>query len=343
MTACSHGRGNSGSGRSLIGVSTGPRAVVGAVQHYAWGDTDFIPRLLGVEPNGEPWAELWLGTHPNGPATFEDGTPLATVTGPLPYLLKVLSAAEPLSLQTHPNSEQARAGYERGVFGDPHEKPELLVALTEFEALCGFRPLAWTVELLRRLGLDDFADLVADAGPDGALDAIYHRRVDLAAVVTALGQSADPLARWVQQLGGRFGLDDPSVVAALLLNHVVLAPGEAIHLTAGNLHAYLRGTGIELMGASDNVVRGGLTVKPVDVELLLATVDARPLRDPVLPAVDGRYPLPEAGVQLVWLDPGASHTATGHELAIALDGALLYLAPGTELTTTADTFVVTPL
>ncbi len=324
-------------------MTTGPQPVVGTVQHYAWGDTDFIPRLLGVEPNGEPWAELWLGTHPNGPTMLADGTPLVDVTGDLPYLLKVLAVAEPLSLQAHPNREQARAGFERGVFGDPHQKPELLVALTEFEALCGFRPPDWTIEMLKRFGLDPLAELVGEAGSDGALEAIYHRDVDLDAPITALARSTDPLAEWVKQLSGRYGLDDPSVVAALLLNHVVLAPGEAIHLTAGNLHAYLRGTGIELMGASDNVVRGGLTAKPVDVELLLATVDTRPLRDPVIPVVDGRYALAEAGVQLVWLDPDATHTATGHELAISLDGALLYLAPGAQMTTTADTFVVTPL
>ncbi|NND74012.1 MAG: mannose-6-phosphate isomerase, class I [Ilumatobacter sp.] len=326
----------------MPGTATTPQRVVGVVQHYAWGDTEFIPRLLGVEPDGEPWAELWLGTHANGPTTFADGTPLADVTGELPYLLKVLAAAEPLSLQAHPTGEQARAGFERGVFVDPHPKPELLVALTEFEALCGFRPPEWTIELLDRLGARELADAVRDRGSDDALQAIYHRRVDLAAIVAVIDQSADPLALWIGRLGERYGLDDPSVVAALLLNHVVLAPGEAIRLTAGNLHAYLRGAGIELMGASDNVVRGGLTVKPVDVELLLATVDTRPLRDPILPVVDGRYALPEAGVQLVWLDPGATYTATGHELAITLDGSQLYLAPGTELTTTADTFVVTP-
>ena len=83
--------------------------ITGVVQHYAWGDHDFIPRLLGVEPDGRPWAELWLGTHPNGPATLADGRPLADVTGPLPYLLKVLAAAEPLSLQAHPDRGAGRS------------------------------------------------------------------------------------------------------------------------------------------------------------------------------------------------------------------------------------------
>ena len=114
--------------------------VHGVVQHYAWGDPAFIPALLGVEPDGEPWAELWIGTHPNGPATLDDGRPLSDLTGELPYLLKVLAAAEPLSLQTHPDAEQARDGYARGVYPDPNPKPELLCALTEFEALCGDPP-----------------------------------------------------------------------------------------------------------------------------------------------------------------------------------------------------------
>jgi mannose-6-phosphate isomerase len=129
----------------------------GTVQHYAWGDTEFIPRLLGVEPDGRPWAELWLGTHDRGPAFLADGRPLVDETGELPYLLKVLAADRPLSLQTHPDAAQALDGFRRGVFPDPHPKPELLCALTPFHALCGVRPVETTVELLERLGLDELA------------------------------------------------------------------------------------------------------------------------------------------------------------------------------------------
>ena len=116
------------------------RHVEGVVQHYAWGDPEFLPALLGIAPDGRPWAELWLGTHPNGPATV-DGRPLSEVAGPLPYLLKVLAAAEPLSLQAHPTRAQAAAGFAAGRYPDDQPKPELLVALTRFEALCGFRPI----------------------------------------------------------------------------------------------------------------------------------------------------------------------------------------------------------
>src|SRR6188474_2955160 len=99
--------------------------VEGVVQHYAWGDPGYIPTLLGVEPDGRPWAELWLGTHPNGPATLADGRPLADVTGPLPYLLKVLAAATPLSLQAHPTRAQAEVGFAAGRYPDAEPKPEL--------------------------------------------------------------------------------------------------------------------------------------------------------------------------------------------------------------------------
>jgi mannose-6-phosphate isomerase len=318
------------------------RVVEGFVQHYAWGDTNFLPQLLGLEPDGEPWAELWLGTHPNGPTALDDGTPLLGLTGPLPYLLKVLSAAEPLSLQAHPSSEQAIDGFARGVFSDDQAKPELLVALTEFKAFCGFRPYGSTIDYLRRIGAEEFADFVQQHGED-SLAHLFQRDFRFESTVETLDQATDAQAAWAHRLGLTYGFDDPSVAATLLLNYVVLQPGQALQLGAGNLHAYLRGSGIELMNASDNVVRGGLTIKEVDVDLLLEVVDLAPLRDPVMSDVDGRYSLPEAGVQLVHLKPGDSHRSTSHELTIALDGTTLYLSPGTQVSVDSDTYVVTQL
>ena len=317
------------------------RVVEGVVQHYAWGDPDFIPGLLGVAGKGLPWAELWLGTHPNGPTELDDGTPLANLTGTLPYLLKVLAAAEPLSLQVHPTQEQARAGFERGIFGDPQSKPELLVALTEFEALCGVRPAEATVELLRTIGAALLADAVAADGPAATIRGLYNGDIDATQAIEACTGAPGPEASWVRDLAVRYP-GDPSVAVTLLLNHVTLQPGDALHLTAGNLHAYLRGSGIELMRASDNVVRGGLTVKEVDIELLLDTLDPTPLADPIMHVEHGRYPLPEAGVVLVQLEPGDGHTAVGHELAVAMDGTTLYLSPGTPIYADSRTYVVTP-
>jgi mannose-6-phosphate isomerase len=315
--------------------------VQGVVQHYMWGDPAFIPRLLGIEADGRPWAELWLGTHPNGPAALDDGTPLAELTGALPYLLKILACAEPLSLQAHPNATQARDGFARGTYPDDRPKPELLCALTPFEALCGVRPVGATIALLRELGVDALADVLAADGPGAVLNGLYRRVLDARSAIDACSTSRRPEAVWVRALADRYP-GDPSVAATLLLNHVVLEPGEALRLDAGNLHAYLHGAGVELMGNSDNVVRGGLTVKPVDVDELLNVVDPTPLAEPVL-APSARYDLPHAGVALVRLAAGRHHTATGQELSIDLRGNAWYCAPGDEMTADEVTYVVVPV
>jgi mannose-6-phosphate isomerase len=320
-------------------VPSEPRAVTGVVKHYAWGDPMFIPRLVGAEPNGRPWAELWLGTHPKGPAVLGDGTPLEELTGPLPYLLKVVAASQPLSLQAHPDARQAIDGYRRGVYPDDRAKPELLVALTQFEALCGLRPAEATMELFAELRLDSLAERIDREGPAALLADIYHEAVGVDAVLAACARSDRPEARWVCRLEERYP-GEPSVAATLLLNYVQLSPGDALHLTAGNLHAYLGGAGIELMGPSDNVVRGGLTVKRVDVDELLRILDPTPLERPVWASDGGRYPLPEADCALVRIDAGGSHVSTGQELSVSLDGTTSYLAPGARITPVATTFVV---
>jgi mannose-6-phosphate isomerase len=319
----------------------GPVPIDGVVQHYAWGDRSFLPQLLHRTADGRPWAELWLGTHPSGPATIA-GEPLAERTGELPYLLKVLAAAEPLSLQAHPNREQALDGRARGIYPDDRAKPELLCALTRFDALCGIRPTAATVTLLDVLGAGPLAAEIRSHGVGAVIEGLYRGRIDPRPTVIACAGSQRPEAELVTRLTARYP-DDPSVVVTLLLNRVTLQPGEAIHLTAGNLHAYLSGAGVELMGASDNVVRGGLTVKPVDVDELLRILDTKPLAEPAMKAAvqSGRYPLPEAGCSLVRVEPGRTHISTGHELAIGLDGRTLYLPPGSSLTPTARTFVAT--
>jgi len=311
------------------------------VQHYAWGDTEFLPRLLGVEPDGRPWAELWLGTHPNGPTVLRDGSPLAGVTGDLPYLLKVLAVAEPLSLQTHPNPEQAQNGFALGLFPDPSPKSELLCAVTSFEAFCGFRPVPATLNLLDELKIDDLARALATDGPRATLGGLYGGEVAIAPIIDACESSERPEAEWVRQLA-RLYPGRPSVAVTLLLNYVLLAPGEALHIEAGNLHCYLHGAGIELMGPSDNVVRGGLTRKPVDVDELLRIVDLTSLEQPVL-AESRRHDLPAAEVALVQLSAGDEHVATGHELAIDLNGGTWYLAPGETAVADAVTYVVTPI
>ena len=330
------------------------RTVTGVVQHYAWGDLLSLPRLLHTEPDGSPWAEWWLGTHPGGPAQLDGGTPLSAVAGDLPYLLKLLVAAEPLSLQTHPDALTAQQGYlrehaaaiavddPRRIYRDPFAKPELLCAISPFDALCGFRPAAVTDLLLRSIGATGLADELREHGLQATVAALYRGTIPTAPTIAACRANATPECSVVADLDRRYP-GEPSVVVALLLNLVHLHPGEAIFLGPGNLHAYLLGTGVEVMGASDNVVRGGLTPKHVDVEELLTVLSFEPLADPVVRPVQVdefryRYPTPGARFEL-WrfeVDGPLTHTATGRELAVCTDGDAsplsrgesAYLAPG---------------
>lgn len=322
------------------------RRITGVVQHYDWGDLAAIPELLGVPGDGQPWAELWLGTHPRGAASTDDGA-LRDISGDLPYLLKVLAAGEPLSLQTHPTAAQAAAGHAREdaagialdasnrIYKDTSAKPELLCALTPFEALCGFKPFDDTLAWFVNEGWTELAEHLA-TGPAAyvrwALSGGPHRLPD--------GAPA-----WVQRIASRYP-GDGGVLVALLLNHVILQPGEAIYLDAGNVHAYLLGTGVEVMASSDNVVRGGLTNKHIDIDELLAVIDFTPLADPVVRAVEAApgqwcYPTPGTPFRL-WrleLDAPLIHTATGHELLLCTAGdaghlhrgETLYLEPGEQI------------
>ncbi|NJP50024.1 mannose-6-phosphate isomerase, class I [Streptomyces sp. SBST2-5] len=280
------------------------------IRPYAWGSTTAIPRLLGTEPTGEPQAEMWMGAHPGAPSRTARGT-LAEVIdaapekelgtacvarfGPrLPFLLKLLAAGAPLSLQVHPGLEQARKGFEdeerRGIpvdaphrnYKDANHKPELICALTEFDGLCGFRDPLRAAALLDSLGVDSlkpYADLLharpADAALREVLTAILtadpeemaRTVADAAAACDRLGGDLAPYAVIAHHYPG-----DPGVIAAMLLNHVRLQPGEALYLGAGVPHAYLSGLGVEIMANSDNVLRCGLTPKHVDVPELLRIV-----------------------------------------------------------------------
>lgn len=315
------------------------RRMRGVVQHYAWGDRDAIPRLTSSPPDGRPWAEMWFGTHPAAPATTEDGEPLAAITGDLPYLVKILAAVSPLSLQTHPGPDAATAGFAREtaaaiaidhpqrIYRDPWPKPELLCALTEFEALCGLRDPGETHRWFVDEGWNDLAALIADGDLDAYLRATLGRD-DIALPST--------LPRWAAELRAHYPDEPGSVAAALALNHVVLRPGEALLLDAGNLHAYLRGVGVEVMSASDNVVRAGFTTKHVDVDEVLRVADLRPMADPIVrprqtatgvwtyPTVTDDFELSRCEVDgLLRLD-----VPTGPELLLCTSGAIEGLASG---------------
>jgi mannose-6-phosphate isomerase len=323
------------------------RRLTGIVQHYDWGSTDAIPKLLARPPDGRPWAEWWLGTHPAGPSTLDDGTSLTSVAGELPYLFKVLAAAEPLSLQTHPSKAQAELGFAREstagiplsaptrIYRDRNAKPELLCAVTKFEALCGLRPQPDTVKLLWSLHAYELADEVVGMGTAKVIEHLYRHNIDIYPTLQVLADSQHRDARLVTALAAAYP-GDPSVLVTLLLNRIVLQPGEAIFLGPGNLHAYLHGVGVEVMGNSDNVVRGGITTKHVDVSELLRILDTRPMVDPVVQPVavaSGvfRYDTPEAPFRL-WryeLDGHLDVRTTSREIWLCTAGTAGELRPGT--------------
>ncbi len=299
-----------------------------AVRPYAWGSRTAIPELLGGPvPAPHPQAELWLGAHPADPSVLmhADGAQTSLLEalradpyrhlgprcaqrwgGQLPFLLKVLAAEEPLSLQAHPSAEQAAEGFAReeirGVprdapernYVDPSHKPELICALTELQALAGFRDPERTVELLKALDVPELAPyramLAAEPNADG-LRTLFTTWITMPepAMKAVLPPTLDACVALLRRngvCGGNFRREcrvilelaetypgDVGVLAALLLNHVVLASGEAMYLPAGNLHTYLRGTGVEISANSDNVLRGGLTSKHIDVPELLRVLD----------------------------------------------------------------------
>ena len=324
---------------------------------YAWGSTSLLAELEGREPSGSPEAEVWFGDHPGDPADVAGGGTLDAVTGgDLPYLLKLLAAADPLSIQVHPTIEQAKNGWQREAhlamddpqrnYRDDNHKPELIVALSErFEALGGLRPLADTRRMLD--ALDDRAGVVElrarlDRTGDPLRETIgWLLSGDAQAAVDDIITAVDAAAsrpgedefvatlRAVARIAKR-NPGDPGVVVALLMNHVVLGRGEGIFLRAGLLHAYLEGLGVEIMAASDNVLRGGLTPKHIDVAELLSVLDTTPGEVPVLrPQADGAVttypvPVPDFALRRVAL--------TGAPLDIEVQGPTMVLSTRGEIT-----------
>lgn len=337
----------------------------GRIRNYAWGSRTVIADLQGrPAPSPGPEAELWLGAHPDSPSSVSrDGrevslldllaaapdrwlsVPVRRRFGPrLPFLLKVLAAEAPLSLQAHPDAEQARRGYaaqraetatetateapadraggmaadrargtaagragRAGNYTDPYHKPELLVAVTPFDALCGFRDPAISARVFEAFGVPDLVPVVERlrAGTAGLAAAVRTLltwpEADRSTLVSTAAKADVPPAcaadaALVRELARRYPAD-PGVLVALLLNRVTLAPGEAIWMPAGNLHAYLSGAGVEILAASDNVLRGGLTPKRVDVPELLRILRFEVLADPV------RAPVPVAPGVVTWPVP----------------------------------------
>ena len=308
-------------------------------REYAWGDTAAIPAILGEDATGEPQAELWLGTHIDDPAELAHVSEKATtlldliqgdvdkygVDGAgLPFLLKVLGIGQPLSVQAHPNKQQAVEGFERenelGVpreaadrnYRDPNHKPEVVVALSDdFAALAGFRPLSAVVADLRAMAafggesaesLGDLADWISAGvvtpASSNSQDAEVRSHVmnwifagsaavaeALEALAGALGGLADERRARVLRELLELHPNDPGVLVSLLMNLVHLEAGEALYLPPQHIHAYLSGVAIEVMASSDNVLRAGLTEKHIDAEELCRVIEFEELADPRLPGL----------------------------------------------------------
>ncbi|MFT4245409.1 MAG: mannose-6-phosphate isomerase, class I [Micrococcaceae bacterium] len=287
------------------------------IKDYAWGSKSLIPKYLGQKPSDEPQAEIWYGAHPDSPSVTEVG-PLDSVLeqhpaflagsnlklDKLPYLVKMLAADSALSLQVHPTKAQAKKGFafeeKQGIsrdaghrnYKDGNHKPEIIYALTTFEALCGFRKLEQTIEIFTEL--EDENSKLAESELFEQLQVSLQDKQGIKSAFTFLLNKPEGIenlvnqcvktARSIKNSKHRKEYEtivdlqelypgDPGVILSLMLNRVSLKPGQAIFLPAGNVHAYLKGLGIEVMASSDNVLRGGLTPKHMDITELLEVVE----------------------------------------------------------------------
>jgi mannose-6-phosphate isomerase len=337
----------------LIPLANDPR-------DYAWGSTSLLADLEGRTASGRPEAEVWFGDHPGDPSETADGRTLdrwiadeGSVSGvdePLPYLLKLLAAASALSIQAHPSKAQAEVGFAReeaaGIprdaadrtYRDANHKPELIVALSDtFRALAGLRELDATRRLVATLGPGAAPLAERLEGTDASLSAVIGwllsdgadaaRDVIAAAVSAESGEFAAELAL-ARTLDAAFP-GDPGIVVALLMNLVTLHRGEGLFVPAGVLHAYLEGLGVELMAASDNVLRGGLTPKHVHAAELVSVLDDTPGLPPVIrprevAAGVRQYDVPVADFTLLAVSPseeGVHVALEGPAIAVATAGS----------------------
>ena len=360
------------------------------VQRYAWGSVDGISDILGIaNPGGGPLAEVWMGAHPCAPSTaMVDGEKcgldelvrrapseclgpaILKALGPtLPFLFKILSAGTPLSIQAHPNKRRAELGYERenqgGIpvdapercYRDSNHKPEMVVALSRFELVCGFRPIAEILENLRLVAPNEFGRSLERLERDpsrgelsdflhGLISANQRTRDGLLAAVSrhitdALEAKTIPVGgegafQWVMRIMEIFP-GDVGAIFPLVLNHVVLEPGEAAFIAPGELHAHLKGTCLEIMANSDNVIRGALTSKFVDLDELVSVLSFNPGNLPIVRPLavapcEYAYPVyvPDFRLSRISVGSGRRYTrvSRGPEILLCVSGAAEISCPG---------------
>mgnify|MGYP001469346193 CR=1 FL=1 len=350
------------------------------IQDYVWGSKTSINHLFSIEnPQNKPQAEIWMGAHPNGCSKIiENGeqqrlsdfinldkSGILTIEtdiqfGELPYLFKVLAAENALSIQVHPSKEQAELGFQKeeqlGIardaanrnYKDPNHKPELVYALTPYQAMNGFREFADILSLFVQVNVSSIQPLVsafAAENDERGLERFFHSILSLdeqskeaavAELVTFAKQHKDNtlfalILDLAQQYPGDIGLFCP-----LMLNVLTLQPGEAMFLDACTPHAYIKGTGLEIMANSDNVLRSGLTPKHIDVEELVKCTQfkAKPadqvLKQPFNQDGGLFYPVPVDDFNFAIFEDIEAHT-------LRTQSAEILLPLDTELTLTHQT------
>ncbi len=360
------------------------------IQNYAWGSTTSLTELFGIaNDQNEPQAEVWMGAHPNGCSLVKKdgslvllseliaqapeqvlGERISQTFGELPYLLKLLAADKPLSIQVHPEKSKAAAGFERenaqGIpanagnrnYRDANHKPELVYALTPYLAMNAFRPMDEIADLFEQSGCTLLAEQVAvlKACQDSdhlcdffrfilTLDGEQKQDAVNQLLDNVSGKGENDVARrafstvamLAEEYPGDIGLFSP-----LFLNVIELAPGEAMFLDAETPHAYLKGTGVEIMANSDNVLRAGLTPKHMDVEELVANTRFVPvpaaelLTQPVHNGIVCNFPVPvnDFRIDIITMTEQVNvhdQPVSSAEILLCLDGAVTVQADGQQI------------
>jgi mannose-6-phosphate isomerase len=335
----------------------------GVHRHYDWGGKEFIPTLMKVEnPNHQPFAEYWMGAHPSAPAQIETANGVVSINelGSIPYLFKVLDVAKMLSIQVHPTKENAEIGFEleekSGIaidapnrnYKDKNHKPEVMVALSEFWLLHGF--LAPELMSARLQEFNYFSPLQAYFKEDD-YEGVYRYFMQLPsheadlilkplmmdAVESCKNGKVDKshphwwANKYYNGVVPEKGIDK-GIFSIYILNIVKANKYQAVFQGAGLLHAYLEGQNIELMANSDNVLRGGLTPKHIDIVELLKHIQFVPTYPNVMSGeaingVETIYPCPVADFGLSKIALKAGETYTIHtkslEMLLVMEGVLI--------------------
>lgn len=334
------------------------------VMNYDWGTFDYIPNLLSVEADGLPQAELWMGAHLKAPS-IADGQSLGELiskmrTPELSFLMKVLSAKEALSIQAHPKKKDAVLGFEResklGLdidhdkrsYKDSNEKPELAIALTEFWGLVGFRMVNEIVKMFRMMCLNSFSREIDDLEKSGDLRVFFEALLNhenkgllIRESVECSLRYSEPEFSWIVGLANKYP-GDIGVFAPAYLNLIRLKPSEGIFLGPGVLHAYLKGTIIEIMGNSDNVLRGGLSSKYVDKEGLVGILEFEEFVPEIIVPKDGVYHTPAKEFELSVVGDGFHAESEGSEILFCLEGLGFIDSAETIKISRGDSFYVSP-